>query len=175
MWPTRTLLRAFPDEVVDMRHIFGLLVGVIVAAALLFGGGWATRESNRGMTENIDPSRDTRMLIALGIMLVLGLLVGLVLSGRISPVATFIPSMVLLAWTVVYALDVSRAAELAPAGASVQKEIAEAGQGMLTLLGNGVYGLLGIALFVPVLMPSRWSGPARDEDDEYEETQPEYY
>ncbi|GAA0991817.1 hypothetical protein GCM10009555_079800 [Acrocarpospora macrocephala] len=168
-------LWAFSHEVVIMRHIFGLLVGVVVAAALLFGGGWASRESLRGMVQNIDPLRDTRMLIALGIMLVIGLLVGLLLAGRISPVATFIPSMILLAWTVVYIIDVSRAAALAPIGASVQKEISEAGEGMLTLLGNGVYGMLGIALFVPVLMPSRWAGRPQEEEDEYEETQPEYY
>lgn len=168
-------LWAFSHEVVIMRHIFGLLVGVVVAAALLFGGGWASRESIRGMVQNIDPLRDTRMLIALGIMLVIGLLVGLVLAGRISPVATFIPSMVLLAWTVVYIIDVSRAAALAPIGASVQKEISEAGEGMLTLLGSGVYGLLGVALFVPVLMPSRWASRPQEEEDEYEETQPEYY
>ncbi|WP_245657200.1 hypothetical protein [Herbidospora mongoliensis] len=161
-------------EVGDMRHFFGLLVGIVVAAALLFGGGWASRELLRGSVTDVDPIRDTRMLIALGIMAAVGLLLGLVIAGRLSPLAAFVPSMVLLAWTVVYAIDVSRATSLAPTGVTLQKEIAEAGQGMLALLSSGIFGLLGIALFVPVLMPSRWAGPHREYDEEYEE-QPEYY
>jgi hypothetical protein len=151
-----------------MRHFLGLLLGVIVGAALLLGGGWAAQEAGRGAAQNLDPARDTRMLIAIGVMAVVGLLVALVLIRRVSPLATFIPSMVLLAWTVVYVLDVSRAAELAPTAVSLQPDIAQAGQGMLTLLSTGVYGMLGVALFVPVLMPSRWAGPVRDDDQDYE-------
>ena len=152
-----------------MRHFFGLVLGVIVAAALLLGGGWASQETVRGAAQNLDPAKDSRMLIAIGVMAVVGLLLALVLVGRVSPLATFIPSMVLLAWTVVYVLDVSRAAGLAPTGTSVQADLAQAGRGMLNLLSTGVYGLLGVALFIPVLMPSRWAGPVRDEEEEYEE------
>ncbi|MEN3539191.1 hypothetical protein AAH991_29040 [Microbispora sp. ZYX-F-249] len=155
-----------------MRHFFGLLLGVVVAAALLLGGGWASQEAVRGAAQSIDPAKDTRMLIALGVMAVVGLLLGLVLVGRVSPLAAFVPSMALLAWTVVYVLDVSRAASLVPAGPSVQAELLQAGRGMLTLLSTGVYGLLGVALFLPVLMPSRWAGREREEEqeEEYEES-----
>ncbi|XVQ82344.1 hypothetical protein ACQP2K_26190 [Microbispora siamensis] len=154
-----------------MRHFFGLLLGVVVAAALLLGGGWASQEAVRGAAQSIDPAKDTRMLIALGVMAVVGLLLGLVLVARVSPLATFVPSMALLAWTVVYVLDVSRAASLVPTGPSVQAELLQAGRGMLTLLSTGVYGLLGVALFLPVLMPSRWARPESDEEqEEYEES-----
>ncbi|MGW5265671.1 hypothetical protein ACWEQG_32250 [Microbispora sp. NPDC004025] len=155
-----------------MRHFFGLLLGVVVAAALLLGGGWASQEAVRGAAQSIDPAKDTRMLIALGVMAVVGLLLGLVLVGRVSPLAAFVPSMALLAWTVVYVLDVSRAASLVPTGPSVQAELLQAGRGMLTLLSTGVYGLLGVALFLPVLMPSRWAGREREEEqeEEYEES-----
>ncbi|WP_169946272.1 hypothetical protein [Microbispora sp. H11081] len=155
-----------------MRHFFGLLVGVVVAAALLLGGGWASQEAVRGAAQSVDPANDTRMLIALGVMAVAGLLLGLVLVGRVSPLAAFVPSMALLAWTVVYVLDVSRAASLVPTGPSVEAELLQAGRGMLTLLSTGVYGLLGVALFLPVLMPSRWAGREREEeqDEEYEES-----
>ncbi len=154
-----------------MRHFFGLLLGVVVAAALLIGGGWASQEAVRGAAQSIDPAKDTRILIALGVMAVVGLLLGLVLVGRVSPLATFVPSMALLAWTVVYVLDVSRAASLVPTGPSVQAELLQAGRGMLTLLSTGVYGLLGVALFLPVLMPSRWARPEPDEEqEEYEES-----
>ncbi|MEU7880850.1 hypothetical protein ACGFIJ_21715 [Microbispora bryophytorum] len=155
-----------------MRHFFGLLLGVVVAAAVLLGGGWASQEAVRGAAQGVDPAKDTRMLIALGVMAVVGLLLGLVLVGRVSPLATFIPSMALLAWTVVYVLDVSRAASLVPTGPSVQAELLQAGRGMLMLLSTGVYGLLGVALFLPVLMPSRWARPESDEEqeEEYEES-----
>ncbi len=169
-------LGALSHKVVIMRHIFGLFVGVVVGAALLFGGGWASQEVVRGAAQNLDPAKDVRMLIALGVMAVVGLLLGLVLVGRVSPLATFVPSMALLAWTVVYALDVTRATSLAPAGAAIQQDVAQAGRGMLTLLSTGVYGLLGVALFIPVLMPSRWAGRQRDEAEEFEETPGrEYY
>ena len=155
-----------------MRHFFGLLVGVVVAAALLLGGGWASQEAVRGAAQSVDPANDTRMLIALGVMAVAGLLLGLVLVGGVSPLAAFVPSMALLAWTVVYVLDVSRAASLVPTGPSVEAELLQAGRGMLTLLSTGVYGLLGVALFLPVLMPSRWAGREREEEqeEEYEES-----
>lgn len=120
--------------------------------------------------QNVDPVKDTRMLIALGVMVVVGLLLGLVLVTRVSPLSTFVPSMALLAWTVVYLLDVSRAASLVPTGPSVHAELLQASRGALTLLSTGVYALLGIALFLPVLMPSRWARPERDDEEEYEET-----
>lgn len=154
-----------------MRHFFGLLLGVVVAAAVLLGGGWASQEAVRGAAQSVDPAKDSRMLIALGVMALVGLLLGVVLVGRVSPLAAFVPSMALLAWTVVYILDVSRAASLVPTGASVQLDVQQASRGMLTLLSTGVYALLGVALFLPVLMPSRWAGRERDEEqDEYEET-----
>ena len=56
-----------------------------------------------------------KLWIALGAMAAVGLVVGLVVAGRVSPLATFVPSMVLLAWTVVYSLDMNRAMSLIPA------------------------------------------------------------
>ncbi|GAA4590888.1 hypothetical protein GCM10023194_48760 [Planotetraspora phitsanulokensis] len=153
-----------------MRHFFGLLLGVFMTAAVLLGAGWASQEVIRGAAQNLDPSRDWRILTAIGVMALVGLLLAVVLVTRVSPLAAFVPSLVLLAWTVVYILDVSRATGLAPTGPSVQVEVAEAGRGMLTLLSTGILGMLGVALFVPVLMPSRWAGPVRDDEEEYEET-----
>lgn len=107
--------------------------------------------------------------IALGSMAAVGLVIGLVVAGRVSPVATFIPSMVLLAWTVVYALDTNRALTMLPDGPSVHQIVREAVTGSKTMLTTGVLALLGVALFIPVLMPSRWSRPYDDDDEEYEQ------
>jgi hypothetical protein len=156
-----------------MRHFFGFLVGMVVAVGLLIGSGWAAQDVVRGVSENLEPASDPRMLIALGVMAVLGVILGLLLAMRTSPLATFVPAMALLAWTVVYVLDASSATSIAPTGAAVQQELALAGKGMITLLSTGVYGLLGVVMFIPVLMPSRWAASSRDEEEKEEEKKEE--
>ncbi|WP_248959175.1 hypothetical protein [Sphaerisporangium perillae] len=156
-----------------MRHFLGLLLGVVVTAVLLAGTGWASQDAARGVVSGvaatIDPARDTKALVGLGAMLAAGLILGLVVAGRVSPLATFVPSMVLLAWTVIYTLDVNRALSLAPTDPSMHPMIVQAGKGMQDLLAKGVFAMLGIALFIPVLMPSRWAGRRRDLGEDYEE------
>ena len=159
-----------------MRHFLGLLLGVVMTVVLVGGAGWASQDVLRGAltaaagaADALDPVRDTKALVALGAMIVVGLLFGLVMAGRVSPLAAFVPSMVLLAWTVIYALDVNRALGLAPTDPTLNPNIVQAGKGMRELLGTGVFAMLGIALFVPVLMPSRWAGRRRDLEEGYEE------
>ncbi|MFG1706204.1 hypothetical protein ACFLIM_23705 [Nonomuraea sp. M3C6] len=135
---------------------------------MLGGGGWAVQQAFGGAAAT--PPDDQRMWIALGAMAAVGLVVGLVVAGRVSPLATFVPSMVLLAWTVVYALDMNRALSLIPAEPSVNQIIRDAGFGDRTMLTTGVFALLGVALFIPVLMPSRWSRQHDELDEDYEQT-----
>lgn len=172
-----------------MRHFVGLLVGVVVAAALLVGAGWAVQETvaaavtgpgigETPVGETVPPVAEAgaRLWIALGGMAGAGLLIGLVMAGRISPLAAFVPSMVLLAWSVVYALDPARAISIVPDDLLVHEILEQAGRGMITLLTTGVYGMLGIALFVPVLLPSRWArGEGDDEDGATESTEPGFF
>ncbi|GAA2646588.1 hypothetical protein [Nonomuraea recticatena] len=154
-----------------MRHFAGLLLGVIVTGALLVGGGWAAQQALTVAPGTAVPVTGTRLWIALAAMAVIGLVLGLVVVGRVSPLATFVPSMVLLAWTVVYALDVNRALSFIPDEASMHQVVLDAGAGNVTLLTTGVYALLGVLMFLPVLMPSRWSRRHDDLDDDYEEAQ----
>ncbi|MEV4102827.1 hypothetical protein AB0J42_21430 [Nonomuraea sp. NPDC049649] len=144
-----------------------MLIGLVVTAAVLGGGGWAVQQAVVSSQSALQGSQS--LWIALGSMAAVGLVVGLVVAGRVSPVATFIPSMVLLAWTVVYALDTNRALTMLPDGPSVHQIVREAVTGSKTMLTTGVFALLGVALFIPVLMPSRWSRPYDDDDEEYEQ------
>ncbi|MER7355850.1 hypothetical protein [Nonomuraea dietziae] len=155
----------------NLRHFAGLLLGVIVTGALLVGGGWAAQQALTVAPGTAAPVTGTRLWIALAAMAVVGLVLGLVVVGRVSPLATFVPSMVLLAWTVVYALDVNRALSFIPDEPSMHQVVLEAGAGNVTLLTTGVYALLGVLMFLPVLMPSRWSRRHDDLDDDYEEAQ----
>lgn len=152
-----------------MRHVVGVLVGLVVAAVLLFGAGWAVQEAGASLLP-LAAESGSRTWIALGVMAGIGLLVGLVVAGRVSPLAAFVPSMVLLAWTVVYALDVRRAMGLVPDDPTFHEVLLQAGRGMGLLLTTGVYALLGILLFLPVLMPSRWAPRFRGDEEEYEES-----
>ncbi|GAA0944474.1 hypothetical protein [Nonomuraea longicatena] len=148
-----------------LRHIGGLLIGLVVTACVVGGGGWAVQQA---MAESAaSPPGGQRLWIALGAMAAVGLVVGLVTAGRVSPVAAFVPSMALLAWTVVYALDSGRALSLVPDQPSAYWLVRQAAAGSEVLLTSGVFALLGVALFIPVLVPSRW---VRREDDDYEAT-----
>ncbi|WP_440104798.1 hypothetical protein [Streptosporangium sp. H16] len=157
-----------------MRHVVGVLVGLVVAAVLLFGAGWAVQEAGASLVP-LPAESGSKTWIALGVMAGIGLLVGLVVAGRVSPLATFVPSMVLLAWTVVYALDVRRAMGLVPDDPTFHEVLLQAGRGMGLLLTTGVYALLGILLFLPVLMPSRWAPRFRGDEEEYEESDAQGY
>ncbi|MEU8383464.1 hypothetical protein [Streptosporangium sp. NPDC048865] len=157
-----------------MRHVVGVLVGLFVAAVLLLGAGWAVQEAGVSLAP-LPAESGPKTWIALGVMAGIGLLIGLVVAGRASPMAAFVPSMVLLAWTVVYALDVRRAMGLVPDDPTYHEVLLQAGRGMGLLLTTGVYALLGILLFLPVLMPSRWTPRFRGDEEEYEESDAEGY
>ncbi|MBG0830014.1 hypothetical protein HS041_19790 [Planomonospora sp. ID67723] len=164
-----------------MRHFFGLLIGLVTTAALLLGGGWAAVTTLARPVPGVDgapvSSTDAKIWIALGVMAGIGLLLGLVIAGRVSPLAGFVPSMVLLAGTVIYALDARRAVSLLTETPTFHEALDTAPVGMSTLLASGVYAMIGVALFLPVLMPSRWAGRRSGEAEEYEEEagEPSYY
>jgi hypothetical protein len=151
-----------------LRHLGGLLIGLVVTAAVLGGGGWAVQQVM--LNASATPPDSQKLWIALGAMAAVGLVVGLVTAGRVSPLATFVPALVLLAWTVVYALDTNRAFSFIPADPSLNQIVRDAGAGDKTMLTTGVFALLGVALFIPVLMPSRWSRRDDELDDDYEAT-----
>ncbi|MEU4831318.1 hypothetical protein [Streptosporangium sp. NPDC023615] len=156
-----------------MRHVLGLLTGLVVTAVLLLGAGWAVMEANTalflpGASPPAGwPESGPSTWTALGVMAGVGLVTGLVAAGRVSPLATFVPSMALLAWSVVYALDLRRALALAPGDPAMPEALLQAGRGMGMLLTTGVYALLGVLLFLPALMSSRWT--SRPGDGEYAE------
>lgn len=152
-----------------MRHVAGVLIGVVVTGVLLFGGGLAVQ---RALAASVTPTvtGDSRLWIALAAMALVGVVLGLVIAARVSPLATFVPSITLLSWTVVYALDMTRGLSLIPDEPTMHELLLNAGEGQRTLLTTGVFAMLGIALFIPVLMPSRWARREEyDEEEEYEE------
>ncbi|GII93785.1 hypothetical protein [Sinosporangium siamense] len=156
-----------------MRHFIGFLIGLVVTAALLVGGGWSVSEIANAVPAT-GPTDSDRLWTGLGVMAAVGLVLGIVAIGPISPLASFVPSIVLLSWTVVFALDTPRALSIIPRDSSLHEVLLTAGVGNLALLRTGLFGLLGVLLFVPVLLPSRWAPRHADGEDD-DESESGYY
>src|ERR1700722_778918 len=112
------------------------------AAALPAGGGSLLSNSTA--------------LLALAAVLVTAVLVGvLAVVPRISPLASGLPGLLLLAWTALFLVSVRRAVEFIPLRS------ASFGAGWEGLLFNGVLGAAGAVMIIPVFIPSRWRKPGR--------------
>ena len=143
-----------------MRHFIGLILGLVLAAALFFAGGWgAEHVSALAVGHNVGlPSRTG--LIGLAAMLGVGLLMGVLLVvPAVSPLATGLPGLALLGWTAMLAVSAHRALAWIPL-------INHAfGLGFRALLLSGMLALIGIAMIIPMFLPGRWHGSRGYEDD----------
>jgi hypothetical protein len=144
-----------------MRYLIGLILAIALAAALFFGAGWGAAHVPNLAGHSVGlPSRTG--LIGLAAMLAVGLAIGiLLLLPMVSPLATGLPGLVLLAWTALLAVSAHRALSWIPLqGHSF-------GVGFRALLLNGTLALVGIALIIPLFLPGRWRGqPREDGEDE---------
>jgi hypothetical protein len=150
-----------------MRHLIGLILAVALAAALFFGGGWGAAHVPALVGHSVGlPSRTG--LIGLAAALGTGLFIGLLMVlPMVSPLATGLPGLVLLAWTALLALSSHRALAWIPLqGHSF-------GVGFRALLLSGALALAGMAMIVPLFLPSRWHGfQGEDEVDDYNDELP---
>lgn len=131
-----------------MRHVLGLLLAVVMAAAVFFaatwGFRWLTALHGIGLT-------GPRGLAALGAVAGTGLLLGLLLCVPwVSPLATGLPGLALLGWTGVLVANSQLALRYIPLKGYVF------GSGFQILLVNGVLALAGTAMVIPMFVPSRW-------------------
>jgi hypothetical protein len=80
-----------------------------------------------------------------------GLLAGiLVAAPRISPLAAGLPGLLLLGWTALYVVNVRRAVSLIPLKSHAY------GAGFEAMLVTGILGAAGLAMIMPLFIPSRW-------------------
>jgi hypothetical protein len=160
-----------------MRHLIGIGLAVVVSAAIFFGAGWAF---NRLLTRNLGSEwslpagggnfmSNSVVTSGLAAMAGVALLVGLALVIRwVSPLATGLPGLVLLAWTALYVASPQRAVHYIPLKAH------NVGLGFAGLGTTGILGAAGVVLVMPLFFPSRWRRPVGDavdgEDDPIEAT-----
>jgi hypothetical protein len=160
-----------------MRHLIGIGLAVVLSAAIYFGGGWAY---NRLFTRNLGSEwslptgggnfvSNSVVTSGLAAMAGVALLIGLALLIRwVSPLATGLPGLVLLAWTALYVASPERAVHYIPLKAH------NVGLGFAGLGTTGILGAAGVVLVMPLFIPSRWRRAAGEdaggEDDPIEAT-----
>ena len=135
-----------------MRHFVGFIVGQLLAPVLMLGTGWVLPRFV-DLNETGQAIVTFSGLVPVGAAAVLALLVALVLvPPRLTPLLPGITGLTLLAATAVQVLRPALV-EHVPGLPGVE--------GAMTLLAIGAYLPLGLALFVPMLVPSRWARKER--------------
>ena len=141
-----------------MRHLVGVLLAIVLAAAVFFAASWGY------LKLLIGPARlgtlpagggsllhDHAVLEGVGVLLGVGLITGLLIAApRISPLAAGLPGLVLLAWTGLYLYSARRAVHYIPL------KTRPYGTGFEAMLFDGVLALIGMAMIIPLFIPSRW-------------------
>jgi hypothetical protein len=142
-----------------MRHLIGIGLAIGLSAAVFFAAGWGYLRLLRvpavnGGTTALPAAgllHDPNVLYAFAAVAGTGLLAGIFIAvRRISPLAAGLPGLGLIAWSVGYGLSVRRAVHYIPLRGETF------GTGFEAMLVNGVLAAAGLALVVPLFLPSRW-------------------
>jgi hypothetical protein len=143
-----------------MRHLIGVVLAIVMAAAVFFAGSWGYLKLLIGPAKGgVLPAaggsliHDHAVLEGLGALLAVGLLAGLLMAlPVISPLASGLPGLALLGWTGLYLFSVRRAVQYIPLMSHPY------GSGFKAMLFDGVLALAGLAMIIPLFVPSRWRG-----------------
>ena len=157
-----------------MRHLIGIILSIVMAGVLFFAGAWGYLRLLRLSAPAVPLSRlpagggslisDHRVLAALIAMAGTGILAGILIAApRISPLAAGLPGLLLLGWTALYLVSVRHAVDLIPLTSHSY------GAGFEAMLFDGVLGASGMAMIIPMFVPSRWR--ARNQAAESEVTE----
>lgn len=144
-----------------MRHRIGIVLAVIMTGVLFFPGAWgylrllrlpAPADQLSGLPAGGGSLiSDHRMLLALAALAGSALLAAILIGApRISPLAAGLPGLLLLGWTGLYLASVRQGVDLIPLRSD------PFGAGFEAMLFNGVLGAAGLAMVVPMFVPSRW-------------------
>ena len=143
-----------------MRHLMGVVLAIVMAAAVFFAASWGYLKlliGPAGPGGGGLPAaggsllHNHAVLEGFGALLGVGLLAGLLIAvPRISPLAAGLPGLVLLAWTGYYLFSVRHAVHYIPLKSKPY------GAGFEAMLFDGVLALAGLAMVVPLFVPSRW-------------------
>ena len=143
-----------------MRHLVGVVMAIVWSAVVFFAASWGYVKlligpAGLGRLPAGGGSllHDHAVLEGFGALLAVGLLAGVLMAvPRISPLAAGLPGLALLAWTGLYLFSVRHAVQYIPLKTRAY------GAGFEAMLFDGVLALVGLAMIVPLFVPSRWRG-----------------
>jgi hypothetical protein len=152
-----------------MRHRIGLVLAVVMTGVLFFPGAWGYLRLLRVPATTDQFSQlpagggslisDHHVLLALAALTGTFLLAGILVAvPRISPLAAGLPGLLLLGWTALYLVSVRQGVDLIPLRSD------PFGAGFEAMLFNGILAGAGLAMILPMFVPSRWR--ARTEEAE---------
>ena len=143
-----------------MRHLLGLLFAVLAAAALFFAASWGFMQLAAKPAPALTSPHG---MAAVGALAGTGLLLGLLLCVPwVSPLAAGLPGVLLVGLTGALMGSAQQTLRYLPLKGS------SFGAGFEALLTHGVLALAGLALIIPLFVPSRWRryGEAGEEADD---------
>lgn len=145
-----------------MRHLVGVLLAIVMAAVVFFAASWGyLKLLNAPARGGVLPGgggsliHNHAVLEGFGVLLAVGLIAGILIAlPMISPLASGLPGLVLLAWTGLYLFSVRHAVQYIPL------KTRSYGAGFEAMLFDGVLALAGLAMIIPLFVPSRWRSRA---------------
>jgi hypothetical protein len=149
-----------------MRHLAGIVLAIAAALVVFFAGGWGYLRLLRvppasGSLAGLPAGGGSlagnhSVLASLGALLATGLVVGILIGApRISPLAAGLPGLAMLALTGLYLASVRHAVQVIPLRTQTF------GAGFEAMLIDGVLALAGLAMVIPMFVPSRWRRAGR--------------
>jgi hypothetical protein len=141
-----------------MRHLIGVALAIVMAAAVYFAASWGYLKLLIGPARTgVLPAgggsliHNHAVLEGFGVLLAVGLLAGILMAVPwISPLASGLPGLAMLAWSGLYLFSVRRAVHYIPLKSQSY------GAGFEALLFDGVLAAAGLAMIIPLFVPSRW-------------------
>jgi len=145
-----------------MRHLLGVVLGVIAGAALFFGVGWGVTRlaAISASGEKLASVHGAEALAAVGVT---ALLIGLlIVIPRVSPLAAGLAGLAALAYTAWWVWNPRQAMGHIPLRSSTEAA------GFAVILTSGLLGLIGLIAVLTLFIPSRWRSyaPAAYEEEE---------
>jgi len=148
-----------------MRHLVGVILAVVLEATVFFAGAWGVGRILvlRGAVTAAGPAQaltTPRGLFAVGAVLATGLMIGIFLAvPAVSPLATGLPGIAAVAWSTLVVMHNRYATRYLPLPST------HFGTGFTFLLFSGILGLIGAAMVIPLVIPSRWRGREIEDDE----------
>jgi hypothetical protein len=154
-----------------MRHLIGLGLALVLAAAVFFAAAWGYLRLLRipvvnGAAATLPAGggsllHDKNVLLAFAAVAGTALFAGICIAvPRISPLAAGLPGIALLAWSALYLVNVQRAVHYVPLKSDAF------GNGFVAMGFNGILAAAGMVMIVPLFIPSRWRRSVPPEEGE---------